>query len=68
MFIIDEIYRDDGAQLGKDLPGGGGKTSRHILSHLAAEKKKLKIYTLKAYTRLWALAFSIPLRNPSGYP
>lgn len=24
MFIIDEIYRDDGVQLGNDLPGGAG--------------------------------------------
>ena len=24
MFIIDEIYRDDGTELGKDLPGGAG--------------------------------------------
>jgi hypothetical protein len=24
MFIIDEIHRDDGTELGKDLPGGGG--------------------------------------------
>lgn len=25
MFITDEIYRDDGTQLGMDLPGGAGR-------------------------------------------
>jgi hypothetical protein len=26
MFIIDEIYRDDGIQLGNDLAGGAGSS------------------------------------------
>jgi hypothetical protein len=24
MFIVDEIHRDDGNELGRDLPGGAG--------------------------------------------
>jgi hypothetical protein len=29
MFIIDEIYREDGTELGKDVPGGAGSFPTH---------------------------------------
>lgn len=56
MFIIDEIYRDDGTQLGNDLAGGAG------LSHsiLCADHQEPML--------LSAPGSSTPLHNPKGPP